>query len=65
MYSDLIIHVGSQLLSSIMGGMAVFCIYYAATLSDFHIVSVLLGDALIWGGLASAIVYCQNKYLGS
>jgi hypothetical protein len=64
MYSSFIIRVSSQLLSGIMGGMAVFCLYYAAVLPDSHVVCALLADALKWGGLASAIIYCQDKYLG-
>jgi hypothetical protein len=64
MYSAFIIRISSQLLSAIMGGIAVFCLYYAAVLSDSHVVCVLLAEALKWGGLASAIVYCQDKYLG-
>jgi hypothetical protein len=64
MYSAFIVRVSSQLLSSIMGGMAIFCLYYAASLPDPQIVRLLFGEALKWGGLASAIVYCQGKYLG-
>jgi hypothetical protein len=65
MYSAFIIRVSSQTLSSIMGGMAVFCLYHAARLPEPHIVGVMLAEALKWGGLASGIVYFQNKYLGS
>jgi hypothetical protein len=65
MYSAFIIRVSSQLLSVIMGGMAVFSLYYAAILPDSHAVCLMLAEALKRGGFASAIVYCQDKYLGS
>jgi len=65
MYSGFIIRVSSQLLSSIMGGMAVFSLYFAAVLPDPHSVCLMLVEALKWGGLATTIVYCQGKYLGS
>jgi hypothetical protein len=46
-----------------MGGLAVFCLYYAGQLSDPKLVWWLFSDALKWGGLATAIVYFQGKYL--
>jgi hypothetical protein len=46
-----------------MGGMAVFDLYFAGQLSDHKVVWYLFGNALMWGGLASAIVYLQRKYL--
>jgi hypothetical protein len=65
MYSAYILRVSSQTLSAAMGGMAVFSLYYAAVLPEPHIVCLMLAEALKWGGLATAIVYCQEKYLGS
>jgi hypothetical protein len=47
-----------------MGGTAVFCLYYAAQLPSPDIVQYLLLGALKWGGCAAAIAYFQNKYLG-
>jgi hypothetical protein len=55
--------LSSQVLSAIMGGMAVCCLYFAAVLPDAHAVCLMLAETLKWGGLASAIVYCQGKYL--
>lgn len=46
-----------------MGGVAVFCLYFAAQLSSFDAVWYLLTDALKWSGCATAIVYFQGKYL--
>jgi hypothetical protein len=63
-YSAFLLRVGSQVLSAIMGGMAIFCLYYAAKVPNFDAAWWLLGKALIWGGLASAIVYCKKRYLG-
>lgn len=50
----------SQTLHSIMGGVAIFCLWYAAMVSD---PGWLLLEALKYGGSASAIMYCQNRYL--
>jgi hypothetical protein len=65
MYSAYILRVGSQILSAAMGGMAVFSLYYAAVLPEPHSVCLMLAEALKWGGVATIIVYCQDKYLGS
>jgi hypothetical protein len=53
----------SQIISAIMGGMAVFCLYYAGQAPDYEVALALIGDALVWGGLATAIVYCRSRYL--
>jgi hypothetical protein len=63
MQAALLIRVGSQVLSAMMGGIAVFCLYYAAQLSDPDVVRWLFADALKWGGCATAIVYFQGRYL--
>jgi hypothetical protein len=55
----------SQALSAGLGGYAVFCLLFAAVLSDPRIVGLCIVQALLFGGLATAIVYFQNKYLGS
>jgi hypothetical protein len=44
--------------------MSIFCLWHAASLSDPQTVKLVFGEGLKWGGLASAIVYCQGKYLG-
>jgi hypothetical protein len=63
MYSALLLRLGSQVLSATMGGMAVFCLYYAAKVSSPDVVRWLLVNAFIWGGVATGIVYFQGKYL--
>ena len=63
MLSAIVIRVGSMTLHSAMGGMAVFCLWYAAQLPDPDAVRHLFLEALKWGGLASIILYCQGKYL--
>lgn len=51
-------------MSALMGGMAIFCLYYAARIPDDHsLILHLFLDALKWGGAATAIVYFQGKYL--
>jgi hypothetical protein len=63
MYAALLIRLGSEVMHSILGGMAIFCLWYAAQASDFHLVCYLFVDALKWGGCATAIVYFKGKYL--
>jgi hypothetical protein len=63
MPATILIRIGSQALSAMMGGMAVFCLYYAGQLSDPDLVRYFFVDALKWGLPALAIVYCQGRYL--
>jgi hypothetical protein len=63
MQATFLLRVGSQAMSAIMGGMAVFCLYYATQLPDPDIVRYLFVDALKWGIPAAALVYFQGKYL--
>ena len=63
MYAAFILRIGSQALSGILGGMAVFCLCYAAWLPDPELVRDLLLKALLSGGAATVIVYCQRRYL--
>jgi hypothetical protein len=73
-----LLRLSSQLLQSLLGGLAVFCLFYAAMFftgtyltnctiisapPDYRIAKLLLMTALLWGGLAIAIVYLQGKYL--
>ena len=41
-----------------------FCLYYAGQVSDPNAAWSLCAEALKWGGIATALVYCQNRYLG-
>ena len=59
MYSCLLLRWSSQILSATLGGMAVFCLYYAVVLGE----SRLFMEVIKFGGPAAAIVYCQDKYL--
>jgi hypothetical protein len=59
----ILLRLTSQLLSSVMGGVAVFCLYYVLHLPDYHTVCLLLNYALEYGGGATAIVYFQGRYL--
>ncbi len=63
MPAAILIRISSKLLSSIMGGLAVFCLYYAAQVSNHDLVWYLFTDSLKWGGCATAIVYFQARYL--
>ena len=59
MYSILLLRWSSQVLSAMLGGMAVFCLYYALVLGDPSLFILVIK----FGGPAIVIVYCQNKYL--
>jgi hypothetical protein len=64
MFAGMLLRVGSLVLHSVMGGMSMFCLYYAGQISDFRLARNLLTNALLWGGLAVTVIYCQNKYRG-
>jgi hypothetical protein len=64
MQSAFILRVSSQVLSAITGGVAVFYLYYAGQVATPDAAWLLFAEALKWGGIATAIVYCQNRYLG-
>jgi len=55
--------LSSQVLSAIMGGVGIFCLYYSWRASEYEIALHLFIYSLMWGGLASLIAYCQNRYL--
>jgi hypothetical protein len=46
-----------------MGGFSLFCLYYAGQVTDPELAQRLFLEAIQWGGLASIIVYCKEKYL--
>jgi hypothetical protein len=57
------VRLSSQAMSAIIGGMAIFNLYYAGQVSDHDFALSLFLGALQWGGLATAVVYFQGKYL--
>ena len=63
MFSAILLRVGTEILHATMGGFALFCLYYAGHVSDYNAVWKLIVEALKWGGMATAIVYCKGKYL--
>ena len=65
MQSALFLRWCSQIISAALGGYAVFCLRFAVVLADPHMVGLMFVQTLICGGLATAIVYFQDKYLGS
>ena len=60
MHAALLLRVGSLVFHSVMGGIGVFCLIYAAILPD---AGWLMIQALKWFGLASAVAYFQHRYL--
>ena len=63
MQAPFLFRISSQLLSSILGGVTVFCLYYTAQLSDPDIVWYCFSKAVEFGGSATAIIYFQGRYL--
>ena len=64
MYAADLLRITSQLLHAILGGMAVFCLYYAAVGHDnYDLVRYCLLEALKWGGAAGLVLYFKEKYL--
>ena len=63
MYAAALLRLCSQVLHSIMGGMCVLCLYYAASLSNPDTVSYLFKEALLFGVPAALIVFFQDRYL--
>ena len=59
MYSILLLCWSSHVLSAMLGGMAVFCLYYTVVLGDPSLLTLVIQ----FGGPAIVIGYCQNKYL--
>jgi hypothetical protein len=57
----------SLVLHTAMGAFAVFCLCEAAIIAVLvtnpKTVWFLVEHAVVWGGLASALLYCQGKYL--
>ena len=63
MLAALLLRVGSEVLHSVMGGLALFCLFYAGRVRDPDAVAHLVFEALKWGAFASVILYCKLKYL--
>jgi hypothetical protein len=59
----MLLRVSSEVLHTTMGGVAVFCLYYAAHVSNPDLARDLITEALKWGGMATVIVYYKGKYL--
>jgi hypothetical protein len=63
MLAAFLLRISNQFLSALTGGTAVFCLYYAGQISDPNTAWLLFAEALKSGGIATALVYCQNRYL--
>jgi hypothetical protein len=63
MLSAQLLRVGSEVLHSVMGGMALFCLFYAGRVPDPQMVRYLLYGALKFGVPALIILFCKIKYL--
>jgi hypothetical protein len=55
--------LASQVMHSVMGGMAVFSFYYAGKISDPNLVSLLILKGALWGIAAWVVLFFQCKYL--
>jgi hypothetical protein len=58
-----LLRLSGQVLSAIVAGMSLFRLYYSGNVYNPNVVWVLTGDALIWSGLATVIVYCKQRCL--
>jgi hypothetical protein len=65
MQAAILFYLASRVCSALMGGVALFCLYYAGKVPDSNAVVSLLINALIWGGCAATIVYFQGRYLNN
>jgi hypothetical protein len=63
MLASNLVRISSQVLQLLLGGLGVFCLYYAALLPE--VTGTLLLQATLYGGLASTIVFFQGKYLSN
>jgi hypothetical protein len=63
MYAAFILRIGSLVLSAVMGGMAIFCLFCAGQVANPDVVLNLLATTILFGGLATAVVHCQNRWL--
>ena len=63
MQAAILFYLASRVFSAIMGGVSLFCLYYAGKVPDPNAVESLLISALIWGGCAETIDYFQGRYL--
>jgi hypothetical protein len=59
----LLMRLTSQLMHLTCGTMAVFCLYQAATVSNYDTVNYCFESGVLYGGVACAILYFQGKYL--
>ena len=58
-----LLRTSSQILHSIMGGTAVFCLFYAALVPDPKAVCWLLVEGGKWGIMGWLVLHAQCKYL--
>ena len=65
MQAAILFYLASRVFSALMGGVSVFCLYYAGKVSDPNTVGSLLISALMWGGGAATLVYFQGRYLNN
>ena len=65
MQATILFYLASRVFSALMGGVSLFCLYYAGKVPDPNAVGSLLINALIWGGCAATIVYFQGRYLNN
>lgn len=63
MPAALLLRLSSQVMHAVMGGTTVFCLWYAAMVTDHDLALSLFIDALKWGGAGATILYFQHRYL--
>lgn len=63
MLAFMLFRLASQVLHSVLGGMAIFCFYYAAQISNPDWVDVILFKGALWGIAGWVVLFFQCKYL--
>ena len=62
MFGAALARISCGVFHSLAGGFAVFCLIYICLYP--HLVGMLLPHALFWGGVAAAVAYVKDYYLG-
>jgi hypothetical protein len=57
--------LSSDVLHSVLGGLAVFCFWYGCQASDFNLVCYLFLSGVKYGSGAAVIACFKERYLGS
>ena len=60
----LLARLSSEVCHAVLGGLAVFCFWYACQASDYDFVCYLFLSGVKYGSGAAVIAYFTERYLG-